>query len=60
MEKLARMIPAALHQDVTNSKKKNVIPNHANLNAFGLNGENGVLVLPIVPKVRRIKIISDH
>ena len=54
------MIPAALHQDVTNSKKKNVILSHANLNAFGLNGENGVLVLPIVPKVRRIKIISDH
>ena len=45
------MIPAALHQDVTNSKKKNVILSHANLNAFGLNGENGVVVLLTVPKV---------
>jgi len=45
------MIPAALHRDATNSKKKNVILSHANLNAFGQNGENGVVVLPTVPKV---------
>ena len=45
------MIPAALHLDATNSKRKNVILSHANLNAFGLNGENGVVVLPTVPQV---------
>ena len=49
--KLVRTIPVVLHLDATNSKKKNVILNHANLSAFGLNGANGVVVLPIVPQV---------
>ena len=49
--KLVRTTPAVLHLDATNSKKKNVILNHAQLNAFGLHGANGVVVLPIVPQV---------
>merc|ERR1719394_958076 len=36
--KFVRTIPVVLHLDATNSKRKNVIQNHANLNAFGLNG----------------------
>ena len=46
-----RTTPVVLHLDATKSKKKNVILNHANSNAFGLNGENGVVVLPTVPQV---------
>ena len=45
--KLVRTTPVVLHLDATKSKKKNVILNHANSNAFGLNGANGVVVNPI-------------
>lgn len=49
--KLVRTTLVVRHLVVTNNKKKNVILNHANLSAFGLNGVHGVVVLLTVPQV---------
>ena len=48
VEKLVRTIQVCLNLDVVNIKKRNVILNHAKFHAFGLNGADGVVVLPTV------------
>ena len=45
------MTQVAQQKDVFKNKRRSVTPSHVNLNVYGLNGENGVVVLQTVPQV---------